>query len=207
MEAAAPDYAALHPGYSRLCRGLQASTAKKISASHVTQADPSRHVIRAWPVTEEMIMTPRLNPFAAAPAPMKSWLDWSIGVQKNGLEDSLMELVKIRASQVNGCARCLHMHTADARKHGETEERLYLLDAWHESPLYSERERAALAWTEALTLVSETHAPDDVYRALQAQFTEQAQVALTLLIVAINGWNRIQVGFRAVHPVEQREAA
>jgi alkylhydroperoxidase family enzyme len=99
------------------------------------------------------------------------------------------------------------MHTADARKHGETEERLYLLDAWRESPLYSERERAALAWTEALTLVSETHAPDDVYHAVQAQFTEEEQVTLTLLIVAINGWNRIQVGFRAVHPVAQRQTS
>jgi alkylhydroperoxidase family enzyme len=99
------------------------------------------------------------------------------------------------------------MHTAAARKHGETEERLYLLDAWRESPLYSERERAALAWTEALTLVSVTHAPDDVYRDVQAQFTEQEQVTLTLMIVAINGWNRIQVGFRAVHPVQQRQAA
>jgi AhpD family alkylhydroperoxidase len=159
------------------------------------------------PLTKEMIVTPRLNPFAAAPTPMKSWLDWSTGIQKSGLEDSLIELVKIRASQINGCARCLHMHTADARKHGETEERLYLLDAWRESPLYSERERAALAWTEALTLVSQTHAPDDVYRDVQAQFTEQEQVTLTLLIVAINGWNRIQVGFRAVHPVQQRQAA
>jgi AhpD family alkylhydroperoxidase len=152
-------------------------------------------------------MTPRLDTFAAAPAPMKSWLDWSTGIAESSLEDSLMELVKIRASQINGCARCLHMHTADARKQGETEERLYLLDAWRESPLYGARERAALAWTEALTLLSETHAPDDVYRALQANFTEEEQVALTLLIVAINGWNRIQVGFRAVHPVQQRQAA
>jgi AhpD family alkylhydroperoxidase len=154
-----------------------------------------------------MIMTPRLNPFAAAPKPMKLWRDWSIGTLWCGLEDSLMELVKIRASQINGCARCLHMHTAEARKKGETEERLYLLDAWRESPLYSEREQAALAWTEALTLVSESHVPDDVYRALQARFSEEEQVTLTLLIVAINGWNRIQVGFRAVHPVEQRQAA
>jgi AhpD family alkylhydroperoxidase len=159
------------------------------------------------PLTKEMIMTPRLNPFAAAPALMKSWLDWSTSIPTSGLEDSLMELVKIRASQINGCGRCLHMHTADARKHGETEERLYLLDAWRESPLYSERERAALAWTEALTLLAQTHAPDDVYHAVQAQFTEQEQVALTLLIVAINGWNRVQVGFRAVHPVQQRQAA
>ena len=88
-------------------------------------------------------MEPRLNPLAAAPAPMQSWLDFGKAILRNGLEDSLTELVKIRASQINGCARCLHMHTAAARKHGESEERLYLLDAWRESPLYSERERAA----------------------------------------------------------------
>jgi AhpD family alkylhydroperoxidase len=156
----------------------------------------------------EMTMTPRLNPFAAAPAPMQAWLAFGREIlESSGLEKSLVEVVKIRASQINGCAFCLHMHTTDARKHGETEERLYLLDAWRESPLYSERERAALAWTEALTLVAETHAPDDVYQALQAQFTEAEQVKLTLLIVAINGWNRIQVGFRAVHPVPKRQAA
>jgi AhpD family alkylhydroperoxidase len=153
------------------------------------------------------MMKPRPNPFAVAPAPMQSWLDFGQGLLKCGLENTLVELVKTRASQINGCAFCLHMHTADARKHGESEERLYLLDAWRESPLYSERERAALGWTEALTLVSETRAPDDVYRALQAQFTEEEQVVLTLLIVAINGWNRIQVGFRAVHPVDQRQTA
>ena len=152
-------------------------------------------------------MTPRLNPFAAAPAPMQKWLDFSKGILQTGLEESLMELVEIRGSQINGCAVCLHMHTAAARKRGESEERLYLLDAWRESPLYSARERAALAWTEALTLVSETHAPDETYQALQAQFTPEEEVALTLLIVTINGWNRIQVGFRAVHPVKKREAA
>jgi len=153
-----------------------------------------------------MIMTPRLNPFATAPAPMQSWLDFGKDILQSGLEDGLMELVKIRASQINGCAFCLHMHTASARKLGETEERLYLLNAWRESPLYSERERAALAWTEALTLISETRAPDNVYQALQAQFTEKEQVTLTLLIVAINGWNRIQVGFRAVHSVDKEAA-
>lgn len=152
-------------------------------------------------------MTPRLNPFAAAPAPMQKWLDFSKGILQTGLEESLMELVEIRASQINGCAACLHMHTAAARKRGESEERLYLLDAWRESPLYSARERAALAWTEALTLVSETHAPDEAYQALQAQFTPEEQVALTLLIVTINGWNRVQIGFRGVHPVAKREAA
>jgi len=152
-------------------------------------------------------MKPRLNPFAAAFAPMQSWLDFGKTVLQSGLEESLMELVKIRASQINGCAVCLHMHTTAARKNGETEVRLYLLDAWRDSPLYSERERAALGWTEALTLLHDTHAPDNVYEALPAQFTEEEQVKLTLLIVAINGWNRLQVGFRGVHPVEERQAA
>lgn len=151
-------------------------------------------------------MKSRLNPFAAAPAAMQSWLDFGQKMDFK-LEDSLIELVKIRASQINGCAFCLNMHTTDARKAGMAEERIYLLDAWRESPLYSERERAALAWTEALTLVSETHAPDNDYQALKAHFTAEEQVTLTLLIVAINGWNRIQVGFRAIHPVAKREAA
>jgi AhpD family alkylhydroperoxidase len=152
-------------------------------------------------------MTTRTNPFAAAPALIQSWLEFSTGALLNSLEDNLVELVKIRASQINGCAACLHMHTAAARKRGETEERLYLLDAWRESPLYSARERSALGWTEALTLVSETHAPDDAYQAMQAQFTEKEQVTLTLLIATINGWNRVQVGFRGIHPVKKREAA
>jgi AhpD family alkylhydroperoxidase len=152
-------------------------------------------------------MTPRLQPFAAAPKLMQAWRDFGQVVLQSGLEHSLMELVEIRASQINGCARCLYMHTASAREHGETEERLYLLETWRESPLYSERERAALAWTEALTLLPETHAPDEAYRALQAQYTEEEQVKLTLLIIAINGWNRISVGFRAVHPVTERKAA
>jgi AhpD family alkylhydroperoxidase len=154
-----------------------------------------------------MTMTPRLNPFAAAPQPMKAWLEYGQGVHKLGLEQSLTELVKIRASQINGCAFCLDMHAAAARKAGETEQRIYLLDAWRDSPLYSDRERAALAWTEALTRLADTKAPDDVYQALKAQFSDEEQVALTLLIVVINGWNRIQVGFRAVHPAEGRKAA
>jgi AhpD family alkylhydroperoxidase len=158
-------------------------------------------------LTKEMTVTPRLNPFTAAPKPMKAWLDFSQGILQCGLEESLMELVEIRASQINGCAPCLYMHTAAARKRGETEERLYLLDAWRESPLYSARERAALAWTEALTLVSETRAPDDDYQAVEAQFTPEEQVALTLLINTINGWNRVNVAFRTTHPVARREAA
>jgi len=152
-------------------------------------------------------MTPRLNPFAAAPAAMQEWLDFGRTIHQGGLEPSLMELVKIRASQMNGCAFCLHMHATEAREAGETEERIYLLDAWRESPLFDARERAALEWTEALTRVADTHAPDEVYARLQEQFSEEEQVTLTLLIVAINGWNRIQVGFRAVHPVRARHAA
>jgi AhpD family alkylhydroperoxidase len=152
-------------------------------------------------------MKPRLNAFAAAPAPMKSWLDFSQSLKHYGMEESLMDLVVTRASQINGCAFCLDMHTADARRRGETEQRLYLLDAWRDSPLFGDRERAALAWTEALTLLPQTRAPDDVYEELKTQFGEEEQVKLTLLIVAINGWNRINVGFRAVHPLEQRQAA
>lgn len=152
-------------------------------------------------------MTPRLNAFAAAPAPMQAWLEFGKTTLQSGLEKSLMELVKIRASQINGCAVCLHMHASEARRQGETEERIYLLDAWRETPLYSPRERAALAWTETLTLVAQTHAPDDVYDELKAQFTQEEQVTLTLLIVAINGWNRVQVGFRAVPQLDARKAA
>ena len=152
-------------------------------------------------------MKPRLNAFAAAPASMKPWLDFSQGLKHCGLEASVMDLVVTRASQINGCAFCLDMHTADARKRGETEQRLYVLDAWRDSPLFSDRERAALAWTEALTFLPQTRAPDDVYAELKAQFSEEEQVKLTLLIVAINGWNRINVGFRAVHPAAQRQAA
>ncbi len=152
-------------------------------------------------------MTPRLNPFAVAPGPMQAWIEYGQGLLKDCVEPSLMELVKIRASQINGCAFCLHMHTTTARKLGESEERLYLLDAWRESPFYNARERAALAWTEALTRVSETHVPDDAYQVARDQFTDEELVKLTLLIVTINGWNRIKIGFRAVHPVEEREAA
>lgn len=146
-------------------------------------------------------MKPRLDYFAAAPAMMKAMLALENAVQTSGLETSLIELVKTRASQINGCAYCIHMHTRDARANGETEERLYLLNAWRESPLYTARERAALAWTEALTLVSQTQAPDQDYEALQAEFSDEEKVKLTLLIATINAWNRLAIGFRAVHPV------
>jgi AhpD family alkylhydroperoxidase len=147
------------------------------------------------------------NPSAVAPAPMKSWIEFSKGVLNCGLEPKLMRLVTVRASQINGCAPGIDAHTAAARKLGETEQRLYLLEAWRRSPLYGEREQAALGWTEALTLVAQAHARDDAYQALQAKFSPEEQVKLTLLIVTVNGWNRIQLGFRGAYPIEQREAA
>ena len=145
-------------------------------------------------------MKPRLNPYQAAPEAMKGMGALEAYVRNCGLEHSLIELVKTRASQINGCAFCIHMHTTDARAAGESVERLFLLDAWRESPLYSERERAALAWTEALTLIAGTHAPDSVYEEVRRQFSEEDLVKLSLLIATINGWNRIAIGFRSVHP-------
>ncbi|HEX7238472.1 MAG TPA: carboxymuconolactone decarboxylase family protein [Gammaproteobacteria bacterium] len=123
---------------------------------------------------------------------------FAIGAQAeaSGLEHSLLELVKMRSSQLNGCAYCLDMHSKDARAAGETEQRLYLLDAWRETPLYSERERAALAWTEAVTRVADGHVPDDVYEEASKHFNEDELVALTLAIVAVNGWNRLNIAFR-----------
>ena len=152
-------------------------------------------------------MKPRLNPYKAAPGVYKAMGDLQAHVDNSGLEKSLQELVKTRASQINGCAYCLHMHTRDARAAGEAEERLFLLDAWRESPLYNERERAALAWTEELTRLSETASvSDEAYQALRASFTEEEMVELTLLINAINGWNRINVAFRVVHPMKANTA-
>lgn len=145
-------------------------------------------------------MQARLDPFKTAPESMRAMLALEEHVRSCGLEHELIDLVKTRASQINGCAFCVHMHTRDARAHGETEERLYLLSAWRESPLYSERERAALEWTEALTLLSETRAPDAAYAALEAQFDPTERVKLTLLITTINAWNRFAVGFRSIHP-------
>ncbi|ACL58610.1 carboxymuconolactone decarboxylase family protein [Methylobacterium nodulans] len=154
-------------------------------------------------------MTPRLrNPHKLAPEGIQAMLALEASFKAGPLEHRLMELVKMRASQINGCAFCIHMHATDARRHGETEMRLYMLSAWRESSLYSPRERAALAWTEALTRVAETGAPDADYALLAAEFSEAEQVRLTLLIGAINVWNRLQVGFRVPHPAEApRDAA
>jgi AhpD family alkylhydroperoxidase len=152
-------------------------------------------------------MLPRMNPYQAAPEAMKAMGALENYVQTCGLEASLIDLVKTRASQINGCAYCIHMHTHEARARGETEERLYLLDAWRESPLYSEREQAALAWTEALTLISQTHVPDAVYDEVRRQFADEELVKLTLLVATINAWNRIAISFRSVHPVRTAGAA
>src|SRR6201996_6887616 len=152
-------------------------------------------------------MKPRMNFYQAAPDAMKAMMALENQIQSSGLEQSLMELVKTRASQINGCAFCIDMHTRDARKRGETEQRLYLLNAWREAPCYTDRERAALAWTEAVTLISETHAPDDVYNEVRAHFSEAETVNLTVLIGAINTWNRLSIAFRAVPPVKVSAAA
>lgn len=139
-------------------------------------------------------MTAKLDPFAAAPSLMKSWMGTSLAVASS-LEPSLVGLVEIRASQINGCANCLNMHTVDVRKKGETEQRIYLLSAWREAPCYTERERAALGWTEALTRLSEGHTHQSAYEALKREFSEEEQVKFTLMINIINGWNRLAVGF------------
>lgn len=145
-------------------------------------------------------MKARLDSSVGALPSMKAMLNLESTLAESGLEFSLYQLVKTRASQINSCAYCIHMHTRHALEHGESQERLFLLDAWHESPLYTERERAALAWTDALTLVSETHAPDDVFAELKQHFNDTEIANLTVLIGTVNAWNRIAIGFRTVHP-------
>jgi AhpD family alkylhydroperoxidase len=149
----------------------------------------------------------RLPYYKVAPDGLKAVIGVENYIQQCGLEKSLIELVKMRASQINGCAYCLDVHSKDARKAGETEQRLYVLNAWEESPLYTERERAALAWTEAVTRIADTHAPKDVFDALRPHFSEKEIVDLTLLIGTINLWNRLAISFRAQHPVPKANAA
>jgi AhpD family alkylhydroperoxidase len=146
----------------------------------------------------------------ASPEGAKAMGELHAFLHRCGLERSLLELVKLRASQINGCAHCIDMHTKELRADGESEQRLYLLDAWEESPFYSERERAALAWTEAVTLVNRGHVPDAVYARARAQFNDKELADLTLAIVAINGANRLNIAFRTVpggHRVAPRHAA
>lgn len=147
-------------------------------------------------------MTQRLNIFAAAPEGAKALMALETAIAASGLEHSLIELVKLRASQINGCAYCLHMHVADAVKAGETHLRIHLLNAWRESAMFTDRERAALNWTEVLTNIAAAGAPDADYAILAAQFDEREQGFLSLLIGTINAWNRIQVGFRGAYPAD-----
>ena len=139
----------------------------------------------------------RLNAVKYSPDGYKAMLGLQAVVDKSGLDHKLLELVKIRASQINGCAYCLDMHTKDARAIGETEMRIYVLPAWRETDFYSPKERAALAWCESLTLLSETGAPDEVYKEVESQFTPEEITELTMAIVVINSWNRLSVGFRS----------
>ena len=154
-------------------------------------------------------MKARLDFRKASPQGEKAMMGLHMFVRNCGLDHSLLELVKLRASQLNGCAHCIDMHTKELRADGETEQRLYLLDAWRESPFYSDRERAALAWTEAVTLLADSQVPDDVYEEARKQFSEQELVNLTLALVAINGANRLNIAFRTVpgsHQVRRRAA-
>ena len=142
-------------------------------------------------------MNSRIDVMKVSPRAVQAVLGLQNYVNATGLEPSLLDLVKMRASQINGCAYCLDMHSKDARAAGETEQRLYLLNAWRESPFYTDRERAALEWTESLTLVSESHVPDDVYHNTREFFSETELVDLAMAVVAINTWNRLSISFRA----------
>ena len=141
-------------------------------------------------------MEQRIDFYKASPDAIKALIALEAAVIKLGLEAPLMELIKLRTSQINGCAFCVDMHTSDARKKGETERRLYAESVWRETPFFSARERAALAWTEAITNIAHTRAPDEDYHNLSAHFSEREMVDLTLAIGTINSWNRLAIGFR-----------
>ena len=152
-------------------------------------------------------MQQRIDVTKVNPAAYKAVIALQNYVDQSGLDAKLRHLIQIRASQINGCAHCIAMHTRDARKHGESDERMHLLDAWREAPVFSERECAALAWTEALTLVAKDHVPDAVYDEVRKQFSEKEIVDLTAEVCAINTWNRIAISFRAPPQVESKKAA
>jgi AhpD family alkylhydroperoxidase len=157
----------------------------------------------------EAAMKARLDFRKASPQGDKAMTGLHMFVRNCGLDHSLLELVKLRASQLNGCAHCIDMHTKELRADGESEQKLYLLSAWRESPFYTDRERAALAWTEAVTLIAESRVPDDVYDEARKQFSEEELVNLTMALVAINGANRLNIAFRTVpgsHQVRRRAA-
>jgi AhpD family alkylhydroperoxidase len=152
-------------------------------------------------------MTPRFSPFKVAPNLTKSLLQVEKVIAAGGLERGLGQLVRLRASQINGCAMCIHVHTNYARQFGETDMRIIMLDAWRDSPLYSDRERAALAWTESLTNIKDTGAAEADYEHVKSQFSEAEIVYLTVVIGAINLWNRLQIAARAVHPMQETDRA
>ena len=152
-------------------------------------------------------MTQRLDPFTVSPEGVAALIGVENYLQTCGLDHKLVALVKTRVSQINGCAYCLHMHTEEARKLGESEVRLHLLDAWRESNLYSEQERAALAWAESLTNIADTHAPDNVYDEARRHFSEKGLADLSIAIAMINAWNRLAIGSRSVHPADIAKAA
>ena len=141
-------------------------------------------------------MKARIDLMHVTPGIIQAMLGLERQVRQAGFDHGLLDLVRMRASQINGCAYCLDMHSKDARANGETEQRLYGLSAWREAPYYSERERAALAWAEVVTLISQTHASDEEYEAARAQFSEEELVKLTMAVIAINGWNRLAIAFR-----------
>ena len=143
-------------------------------------------------------LQPRLDFTKVSPEALKAMFGLEGYVRHSELEPALLDLVRVRTSQINGCAYCVDMHTKDARARGETEQRLYGLAAWRETPFYTERERAALDWAEAITMISHDHAPDEVFEHVKEHFNEKELVDLTLALVAINGWNRLSIGFRAV---------
>lgn len=153
------------------------------------------------------VMKPRLDYYSKAPELMKAQLALNKAVEESGIERSLLHLVKLRASQINGCSYCVDMHAHEARADGETEQRLYLVAAWKESPLFTERERAALAWTEAVTRISQDGVPDELYAQARKQFSEEDLVKLTMAVAVINTWNRLSVAFHAIHPVRKASAA
>ncbi len=158
-------------------------------------------------------MEQRLGYSKAAPEGIEILHKLESYIKKAGLEADLVELVKLRASQINGCAYCIDMHTKDARSQGESEQRLYGVSAWREAPFYNERERAALAWTESVTKISEEHVPDEIYDRVKKHFSERELVNLTLAVIAINAWNRLAISFRTPagsyqpdHPVSNKSS-
>lgn len=141
-------------------------------------------------------MEQRINAFEKGQGAMKALFGAGIYLAKSSLGQPLLQLIEFRVSQINGCAYCLDMHSKDLRHGGETEQRLYMLEAWRETPLYTDRERAALAWAEAVTLITEDHVPDDVYEEARKQFTEEELIDLTLAVTTVNSWNRFNIAFR-----------